>query len=61
MGSSIGMALAAAIYASTLGSGKVSEVITTPIEAVYAVNQGITVVAIVSAIGLVAIILRGRG
>ena len=61
MGSSIGMALAAAIYASTLGSGKVSEAINTPIEAVYAVNQGITVVAIVSAIGLVAIILRGRG
>jgi len=61
IGNSMGMALAAAIYASTLGSDIVLEAINTPIEALNAVNQGITVVAIVSAIGLVAIGLRGRG
>ena len=53
IGNSIGMALAAAIYSHVLGSGG-SE------GAVNAVSQGITVVATVSAIGLVAIILRGR-
>ena len=57
----MGMALAAAIYASTLGSGIALKAINTPIEALNAVNQGITVVAIVSAIGLVPIVLRGRG
>ena len=61
IGNSMGMALAAAIYASTLGSGRVVEAVTAPIEAVNAVGQGITVVALVSAIGLVAIVLRGRG
>ena len=57
----MGMALAAAIYASTLGFDIVLEAINTLIEALNAVNQGITVVAIVSAIGLVPIVLRGRG
>ena len=57
----VGMALAAAIYASTLGSDISLKAINTPIEALNAVNQGITVVAIVSAIGLVAIVLRSRG
>ena len=61
MGTSIGMALAAAIYSSTLGSGRPMDAITAPIEAVNAVHQGITVVVLVSAIGLMAIILRGRG
>jgi len=37
------------------------DAITAPIEAVNAVHQGITVVVLVSAIGLMAIILRGRG
>ena len=61
IGNSVGMALAAAIYASTLGSDIALKAINAPIEALNAVNQGITVVAIVSAIGLVAIVLRGRG
>jgi EmrB/QacA subfamily drug resistance transporter len=61
IGNSTGMALAAAIYASTLGSDISLKAINTPIEALNAVNQGITVVAIVSAVGLVAIVLRGRG
>ena len=61
MGTSIGMALAAAIYSSTLGSGRPMDAITAPIEAVTAVHQGITVVVLVSAMGLMAIILRGRG
>ena len=61
MGTSIGMALAAAIYSSTLGSGRPMDAITAPIEAVNAVHQGITVVVLVSAMGLMSIILRGRG
>ena len=61
IGNSVGMALAAAIYASTLGSDIALKAVNAPIEALNAVNQGITVVAIVSAIGLVAIVLRGRG
>ena len=54
MGNSTGMALAASVYAHTLTSGGLEET-------VNAVSQGITVVITVSAIGLVAIILRGRG
>jgi hypothetical protein len=46
--------LAAAMYSHAIGSGGLEG-------AVNAVNQGITVVVTVSAIGLVAIILRGRG
>ena len=61
MGNAMGMALAAAVYSRALGSGGLGEVITASTEAVNAVSQGITVVATVSAIGLVAIILRGRG
>ena len=61
IGNSTGMALAAAIYASTLGSDIALKAVNAPIGALNAVNQGITVVAIVSAIGLVAIVLRGRG
>ena len=54
IGNSMGMALAAAVYSRALS--------TTGLEgAIDAVGQGITVVATVSAIGLVAIILRGRG
>ena len=61
MGNAMGMALAAAVYSRALGSGGLGEVITASTEAVNAVSQGLTVVATVSAIGLVAIILRGRG
>ena len=61
MGNAMGMALAAAVYSRALGSGGLGEVITASTEAVNAVSQGITVVTTVSAIGLVAIILRGRG
>ena len=61
MGNALGMALAAAVYSRALGSGGLGEVITASTEAVNAVSQGITVVTTVSAIGLVAIILRGRG
>ena len=54
IGNSMGMALAAAMYSRALG--------TTGLEgAIDAVGQGIIVVATVSSIGLVAIILRGRG
>tara|TARA_B100000809_G_scaffold202517_1_gene203306 strand:- start:73 stop:612 length:540 start_codon:yes stop_codon:yes gene_type:complete len=54
IGNSIGVALAAAVYSRALG--------TTGLEgAIDAVGQGIIVVATVSSIGLVAIILRGRG
>jgi len=61
MGNAMGMALAAAVYSRALGSGGLGEVITASTEAVNAVSQGITVVTTVSGIGLVAIILRGRG
>jgi hypothetical protein len=54
IGNSMGMALAAAMYSHAIGSGGLEG-------AVNAVSQGITVVVTVSAIGLVAIILRGRG
>ena len=54
MGNSMGTALAASVYAHALTSGGLAET-------VNAVNQGITVVIAVSAIGIVAIILRGRG
>ncbi len=54
MGNSMGMALAASVYAHTLTTGGLEDT-------VNAVSQGITVVITVSAIGLVAIILRGRG
>jgi len=54
MGNSMGMALAASVYAHTLTPGGLGA-------AVDAVSQGITVVIAVSAVGLVAIILRGRG
>ena len=54
IGNSTGMALAASVYAHTLTSGGLEQT-------VNAVSQGIMVVITVSAIGLIAIILRGRG
>ena len=51
IGNSMGMALAAAVYSSSFTSDG----------AVHAVSQGIMVVVAVSGIGLVAIVLRGRG
>lgn len=61
IGNSMGMALGSAVYAGIIGSGGVREVGLASKEAVDAVGQGIMVVAIVSAFGLVAIALRGRG
>ena len=54
IGNSMGMALAAAVYSHSFTSDGLEQ-------AVHAVGQGITVVVIVSGIGLVAILLRGRG
>ena len=61
LGNSMGMALAAAVYTGVVGSGGGVGVGIASRNAVDAVGQGITVVVIVSAVGLVAIALRGRG
>ena len=60
IGTSVGMALAAAVYANTLGlNGAQGEGIAA--KAVFtAFGEGITVVSIVSAVGILAIYLRGR-
>jgi EmrB/QacA subfamily drug resistance transporter len=61
IGTSVGVALAAAIYSGNIGpraaivSGEVSPLV------VSAVGEGITLVCAVSAIGILAIALRGRG
>lgn len=61
IGTSVGVALAAAVYASTLGpSGSQGEAISSA-TVFTAFGDGITVVSLVSAVGILAILLRGRG
>ena len=61
IGSSTGVALAAAIYAGKIGPGTAVVSGAVAAAAVTAVGEGITVVCAVSAIGILVIALRGRG